>query len=125
MAGVDSANQFPNSAMARAIRMGQSQMRTVDSPGRIVLPAQENVSIASAVGLTIPAPSLANNWTVVTYAVVTAVGGPLYVTYDGSTPSITNYAVTVSSGQSLSIQGSAALAAAKLQGTSMSVSYWS
>ena len=124
MAGVDLPNQFPNSAMARAVRAGQSQIRSVDTPSRIVTPSQENVSIAASTALTVPAPSLANNWTTVTYAVLTAIGGPAYVTYDGSVPSASNYAVAVAAGNSLPIQGSAALAAARVIGTTMSVSYW-
>jgi hypothetical protein len=31
MAGIDSANQFPNSKMAQAARLGQSRFRSVDS----------------------------------------------------------------------------------------------
>lgn len=127
MAGVDSANQFPNSRMAQAVKLGQSRFMSSDTPDKIQLPSQENVSIAVAVGLTVPQPSATSpgNYTPTTYAVVTAIGGPLYATYDGSVPSSINYAITVPAGGSLPVQGAQALAAIKVQGTSMSVSYWS
>lgn len=76
---------------------------------------QDNVSIAAATGLTVPATA--------TYAVVTAVGGPLYATYDGSTPTAGHYAITLSAGASLPVSGPA-LSAIRVFGTSMSVSYW-
>jgi hypothetical protein len=116
MAGVDSANQFPNSFMARAVRLGQSRFVSDDYPAHILTPSQNNVSIAVATGLTVPAGA--------TYAIVTADGGPLYATYDGSVPSVTNYDITIAAGAQLPVQGAFALAAIKVQGTSMSVSYW-
>lgn len=127
MAGVDIANQFPNSRMAQAVKLGQSQMRSVDAPSQIQLPNQRNVNIAAAVGLTLPVPSAASpgNYMPATYAVITAIGGPLYATYDGTAPSAANYAVVVQAGSQLPVQGAAALAAIKVFGTTMSVSYWS
>lgn len=117
MAGVDIANQFPNSYMARAVKLGQSRFRSVDGPTNPVTPGQLNVSIAAAQALTVPAGA--------TYAVITAIGGPLYATYDGSVPSAANYDVTVTAGSQLPVQGAKALAGIKVFGTSMSVSYWS
>lgn len=125
MAGVDIANQFPNSRMARAVKLGQSRFMSVDVPSAIQLPGQDNVSIAVATGLTIPPANVTNNYRPTTYAVVTAIGGPMYVTYDGSVPSAINYQIVVPAGASLPVQGAATLAAVKVFGTSMSVSYWS
>lgn len=126
MAGVDIANQFPNSAMARAVKLGQSRFTSVDGPGTIS-GSQINTAIATAGGtaLTVPAATVANNYVPPTYAVITAIGGPLYATYDGSAPSATNYDVTVGAGSQLPVQGTRALAALKVFGTTMSVSYWS
>jgi len=115
MAGVDPLNQFPNSVMARAVRKGQSQFRSVDSPAIIVAGEQNNVNIAAASTLTVPAKA--------TYAVVTAVGGPLYFTYDGSVPSPANYAGVLQAGMSLPVSG-ASMSTLKVIGTTMSVSYW-
>lgn len=126
MAGVDLENKFPNSYMARAVKMGESRIMSVDTPSRILAGEQNNVSIAAATGLTVPtntAPGALAFPT--TYAIITAVGGPLYATYDGTTPSPANYAITIGAGGSLPVQGAQALAAIKVQGTSMSVSYWS
>lgn len=117
MAGVDIANQFPNSYMAKAVKLGQSRFRSVDVPSTPAATSQINVAINPAAALTVPAGS--------TYAVITAVGGPLYATYDGSVPSAANYDVTVAQGAQLPVQGVLALAAIKLFGTQMSVSYWS
>jgi hypothetical protein len=129
MSGVDSANQFPNSFMAKAVKLGASRFVSDDYPSRIQLAEQNNVSIAVATGLTVPSGATSSPGTTVnnipTYAVITAVGGPLYATYDNSTPSPANYAVAVAMGASLPVQGEQALATIKVQGTSMSVSYWS
>lgn len=124
MAGVDIANQFPNSFMARAVKMGQSRMVSDDVPSRVLAGEQNNVSIVVATGLTVPT-NAANPAFPATYAIVTAVGGTMYATYDGTTPSNTNFAVSISAGTSLPVQGAQALAAIKVQGTQMSVSYWS
>jgi hypothetical protein len=129
MSGVDSANQFPNSFMAKAVKLGVSRFVSDDYPNRIQLLEQNNVSIAVATGLTVPSGATSPPGTTVnnipTYAVITAIGGPLYATYDGSTPSSVNYAVLLAMGASLPVQGEQALVAIKVQGTTMSVSYWS
>lgn len=123
MAGVDLPNQFPNSRMARAVKLGQSRFMSVDAPTLPRFPGQDNVAIAAVTTLTIP--SVGADAAPVTYAVITAIGGPLYLTYDGSVPSAANYAVTLAPGQSLPVQGPGTLAAVKVIGTTMSVSYWS
>lgn len=123
MAGVDIANQFPNSRMARAAKMGQSRFMSVDGPTQIRNPGQLNVSIVAAQLLAVPAT--AGDGVPVMYAVITAIGGPLYATYDGSVPSAANYDITIAAGASLPVQGPGALAAIKVVGTNMSVSYWS
>jgi len=82
----------------------------------IVPGEQNNVSIAVASHLTVPATA--------TYAIVTAVGGTMYATYDNSVPSNVNYAIAIAAGTSLPVTGTAALAAIRVQGSSMSVSYW-
>lgn len=129
MAGVDIANQFPNSRMAQAVKLGQSRFMSVDAPSQIQTPGQINTAITTAGGtaLTVPQPSASSpgNFMPTTYAVITAIGGPLYATYDGSAPSATNYDVTVPAGGQLPVQGARALAAIKVFGTTMSVSYWS
>lgn len=129
MAGVDTANQFPNSFMAKAVKLGQSRFVSDDFPSRIQLPSQENVSIAAATNLTPPSDATAAPGTTVnnpaTYAIITAIGGALFATYDGSVPSAGNYAITIGAGGQLPVQGAAAIAAIKVIGTTMSVSYWS
>lgn len=129
MAGIDVSNQFPNSFMAKAAKLGHSRFVSDDFPSRIQLPSQENVAIAAATNLTPPSGVTAVPGTIVnnpaTYAVITAVGGPLYATYDGSIPSAVNYAVKVAQDGQLPVQGVAAIAAIKVFGTTMSVSYWS
>lgn len=128
MSGIDATGQFPNSFMARAAKLGQSRFMSTDYPSLVRLPSQLNVSIATAAGLTVPAGTTSSPGTTVnsppSYAIITAIGGPLYATYDGSTPSSTNYDVTVGAGGQLPVQGAAALAAIKVFGTTMSVSYW-
>lgn len=129
MSGIDASNQFPNSFMAQAAKRGHSRFVSDDYPSRIQLPEQLNVAINPAVSLTLPSGTTASPGTTVnnpaSYAVITAVGGPLYATYDGTTPSAANYAVTIAAGGQLPVQGVAALTAIKVFGTSMSVSYWS
>jgi len=124
MAGVDIPNDFPNSMMAGAVRRGQSRMVSADIPATIQTGEQNNTSIATASVLTVPPANAGNGFRKTTYAVITAVGGPAFITYDGSVPSSTNYAVTLSAGQSIPVQGQQALNALRIQGTSMSVSYW-
>lgn len=81
-----------------------------------VTPSQNNVSIASATGLTVP--------TGATYAVVQAVGGPAYYTYDGSTPTASNFSGYLAQGQPLTLSGATVLSAFKIFGTAMAVSYF-
>lgn len=123
MAGIDLANQFPNSRMARAAKLGQSRFISVDAPTQIRTPGQNNVSIAASTALTVPAT--AGDGVPVTYAVITAIGGTLYATYDGTVPSSTNYDIALPAGASLPVQGTGALTAIRVIGTTMSVSYWS
>lgn len=127
MAGIDSSNQFPQSRMAQAAKLGHSRFTSPDVPDKIQAPAQLNTAIPSAVSLAVPSASInsAGNFMPTTYGLITAIGGPLYATYDGSTPSPANYAIVVAAGASLPVQGARALAAIKVVGTSMSVSYWS
>lgn len=126
MAGVDIANQFPNSYMARAVKMGQSRFRSVDQLGsQIRNPSQINTLITSALGTALTIPATTGNAVPVTYAVITAIGGPLYATYDGSVPSAVNYDILVQAGGQLPVQGPSALAAIRVFGTNMSVTYWS
>lgn len=124
MAGVDIQNLFPNSRMAQAVKLGQSRFVSNDTFGmQIRVPGQLNVSIAAAQALAVPATT--GDAIPVTYAVVTAIGGTLYATYDGSVPSAVNYDIAIPAGSSLPVQGTKALAAIKVFGTTMSVSYWS
>jgi hypothetical protein len=114
VADVDALNLYPNSYMAKAVKLGQSRFISVDQPS-LPIGSQNNVSIAAATTLTVPATA--------GYAIITAVGGPLYLTTDGSTPSAANYSITLASGASVSFYGQATLTAIKVQGTSMSVEY--
>lgn len=125
MSGVDLPNQFPDSMMAGAVKRGQSRFMSVDVPSNPVSPSQINTGIATAGGTALTVPSTTGNAPPATYAVITAIGGPLYATYDGSAPSAANYDVTVAAGSQLPVQGSRALSAIKVFGTTMSVSYWS
>lgn len=125
MAGVDIANQFPNSYMARAVKLGQSRFVSVDTPSNPVTPSQIGVNITSAAGTALTVPAQSGNNAPASYAVVSAIGGPLYATYDGSVPSAANYDVMVAAGSQLPVQGTKALTALRVFGTSMSVSYWS
>lgn len=126
MAGVDIANQFPNSYMARAVKMGQSRFRSQDAFGsQVRTPSQINTNITSALGTALTVPASPGNAVPVTYAIISVIGGPLYATYDGSVPSAANYDVTVAAGGQLPVQGPSALAAIRVFGTTMSVSYWS
>lgn len=124
MAGVDIANQFPNSRMALAVKLGQSRFISVDAP-TTPQGGQVNTSISNALGTALTVPSTTKDQAPVLYAVITAIGGPLYATYDGSVPSATNYDVMVAAGSQLPVQGPKALSAIRVFGTTMSVSYWS
>lgn len=57
-------------------------------------------------------------------AVITAVGGSLYFTYDGSTPSSTSFHGSLTQGGSLPSAGLLSIQALKLIGTQMSVAYF-
>lgn len=113
MAGVDPLNQFPNSMMAGAIKRGQSQMRSVDTPS-VEVGEQNNVSIAASTQLTIPATA--------TYCTVQAINGQAEYTFDGTTPSPANGQV-LGANAVLPIYGPA-MAALKIIGTSMTVVYF-
>lgn len=90
MSGVDTNNQFPNSRMAQAVKIGQSRFISVDVPN-VPMGEQNNVSTVAATSLTVP--SISGDIPRPTYAVVTALtGAPLYYTIDGTTPSATNNA---------------------------------
>jgi hypothetical protein len=93
MAGVDTENQFPNSLMANAVKLGQSRLISSDVPN-IPMGEQNNVSTVASTALTIPTvTTLLGALLKPTYAVVTALtGAPLYYTIDGTTPSATNNA---------------------------------
>jgi hypothetical protein len=114
MAGVDLLNQFPNSKMARAVKVGQSRFQSSDEPS-ISEGSELNVDISGGVPLVVPAAA--------TYAVITAVGGPLYYTTDGSTPSATNFAGMIAQGGAVSFYGQSFLKSLQLFGTSASVVY--
>jgi hypothetical protein len=114
MAGVDLLNQFPNSKMARAVKVGQSRFQSSDEPSTSI-GSQMQLDISTAKALTVPAGA--------TYAVITAVGGPLYYTTDGSDPSAANFAGTVAAGGAVPFYGADFLAGLKLFGTSASVVY--
>lgn len=126
MAGVDLPNQFPNSRMARAVKLGQSQFRSVDQFGlQIRNPSQIGVNISSALGTALAIPATTGDAVPVSYAIITAVGGPMYVTYDGSVPSAANYDSIVQQDGAIPVQGPKALAAIRVFGSQMSVTYWS
>lgn len=115
MAGVDLLNQFPNSKMAKAVKLGQSRFQSSDEPSSPV-GSQMNVDISTAGPLAVPDTA--------TYAVISAIGGPLYYTVDGSTPSAANYAGTVAAGGAVPFYGNAFLQNLKVFGTSASVVYF-
>lgn len=125
MAGVDTENQFPNSMMANAVKLGQSRMMSSDVPD-IPMGQQANVNVAASTALTIPTVTGAPDGAVLkpTYAVVNAVGGPLYYTIDGSVPSSTNNAGSIAQGSSAPFYGLGLLQALKFQGTTMAVAYY-
>jgi hypothetical protein len=114
MAGVDLPNQFPNSYMAQAVKNGQSRFRSIDVPS-VPVGGQSNVNISGVTTLTIPAGA--------NYAVIQATGGAAYITIDGTTPSAGSYNETLAAGSAVSYYG-AAMAAVKIIGTTMSVTYF-
>jgi len=129
MAGVDSENQFPNSLMAHAVKLGQSRMVSDDVPD-LPMGEQNNVSTVAAVALTIPTVTgPLGSQLKPTYAVVTALtGAPLYYTIDGTTPSATNNAGQIAAnGGAVPFYGLGLLQALKFITTAagtMSVGYY-
>jgi hypothetical protein len=126
MAGVDTQNQFPNSAMARAVKIGQSRFMSADVPS-IPMGEENNVTINPAATLTVPAALAAGTsgeGLRPTYAVVTATGGPLYYTIDGSVPTATNNAGQVATGGAVPFYGLGLLLALRVFGTTMNVGYY-
>jgi guanyl-specific ribonuclease Sa len=126
MAGVDSQNQFPNSAMARAVKLGQSRFVSADVPST-PMGEQNNVNIAAATALTVPAAiaaGLPGEGLRPTYAVITATGGPLYYTTDGTVPSATNNAGQIATGSAAPFYGLELLLALRVIGTTMNVGYY-
>lgn len=126
MAGVDTQNQFPNSFMARAVKIGQSRFMSADVPN-IPMGEENNVNIGAASTLTVPAALAAGTsgeGLRPTYAVITATGGTLYYTIDGSVPSATNNAGQIASGAAAPFYGLGLLLALKIIGTTMNVGYY-
>lgn len=125
MAGVDSQNQFPNSFMALAVKLGQSRFMSADNPG-IPMGEQNNVNIAAATVLTIPTVAGPDGaLTRPTYAVITATGAsPLYYTIDGTVPSATNNAGQIAAGSAVPFYGLGLLQALRVIGATMNVGYY-
>lgn len=126
MAGVDSQGQFPSSFMARAVKLGQSRFMSADVPGT-PMGEQNNVNIAAASTLTVPAAIAAgqpDEGLRPTYAVITATGGPLYYTIDGTVPSATNNAGQIAAGSAAPFYGLGLLLALRVIGTTMNVGYY-
>jgi hypothetical protein len=121
MPGVDLTNQFPNSVMAKAVKLGHSRMVASDVPS-IAVGDQLQVDVTTVKTLTVPSTTGANASSA-TYAVVTAIGGSLYYTVDGTTPSASNYAGVVAAGAAVPFYGLQFLQALKFFGTTMSVAY--
>jgi hypothetical protein len=78
---------------------------------------QKNVSISSSTALTL-------SDTGTTVAIVTAVGGQAYFTYDGVAPTSSSYNGTLSTGASIELQGIDVIAKFLIIGTTMSVAYF-
>jgi hypothetical protein len=108
----------PGSCDSASSSSSSSTNPTYVTPGALAPngPNQNNVSIGTVTSLTVPPNS--------DYGVIQAIGGTAYITYDGSTPSSSNYSKFIIAGDSIGIQGAAALAALKIVGTSMGVDYW-
>ena len=126
MSGVDSQNQFPGSFMALAVKLGQSRFISTDASGT-PMGEQNNVDISAATTLTIPSQTVsALDGAVLkpTYAVITATGGPLYYTIDGTVPSATNNAGQIASGNAVPFYGLGLMTVLKIIGTTMNVGYY-
>lgn len=115
MAGIDPLNQFPNSNMAGAVKRGQSRMFSGDTPS-IEVGEQNNVNIAAATALTIPATA--------TYCTVQALGGAANFTFDGTVPVVGGNGEQLAQGATMPIYGQLAMAALKIIGTTMTVVYF-
>lgn len=59
-----------------------------------------------------------------TYCVLQAINGTAYGTYDGSTPSSSNYDLTLPALTTYTIQGASNIALLKLQGTNLAGNCW-
>lgn len=124
MAGVDTQNQFPNSMMAQAVKLGQSRIMSSDIPD-VPMGQQNNVNIAASTALIIPTGVGADGAVVSPgYAVITATGGPLYYSIDGTVPSATNNAGQIAQGGAAPFYGLGLLQALKVIGTTMNVGYY-
>jgi len=128
MAGIDTENQFPNSMMANAVKLGQSRIFSGDVPD-IQMGQQPNVVVTNVAGTALTVPTAVgttpNKATLQpTYAVVTADGGPLYYTIDGTAPSAANYAGKVAQDSAIPFYGLGLLKALLFFGTAMSVAYY-
>ncbi len=124
MSGIDTQNQFPNSMMANAAKLGQSRFVSDDVPD-IAMGQQANVNVAASTALTIPT-AVGPDGAILSpgYAVVTAIGGPLYYTIDGTVPTVANSAGQVAQGSAIPFYGLGLLQALKFIGTTMSVAYY-
>lgn len=125
MAGVDLMNQFPNSFMALAVKLGQSRMVSPDT-ANVPMGEQNNVNIAAATSLTIPTVTGPDGALLrPTYAVITATGAsPLYYTIDGTVPSATNNAGQIAAGAAVPFYGFGLLSALRVIGATMNVGYY-
>lgn len=124
MAGVDTQNQFPNSMMANAVKLGQSRIVSDDVPD-IAMGQQIPFSVAASQPLTVPTvtntPPLVGTYRP-GYAVVTAIAGTVYFTIDGTVPSSVNNAGQIAAGASIPLYGLGLLQAVKFQGAGASIS---
>lgn len=75
-------------------------------------------SIATALSLS----SLIN--AAATYCVIQAISGTAYGTYDGSTPSSSNYDITISALQAYPVTGTSSLGKLQIQGTNLAGNCW-
>lgn len=117
MAGVDPLNQFPNSMMAQAVRLGQSRFVSDDvggsSPGTGAQPynythvagSQFALGCVAATALTVPATAA--------QAVVCAEGNDVRYTYDGVTTPTAAVGQKLSAGQCVQFSGADILARLK------------
>lgn len=124
MAGVDTQNQFPNSLMANAVKLGQSRFVSDDVPD-IQMGEQIPFSVAASSALTVPTvtnTSPLKGTYRPGYAVVTAVAATVYYTIDGTVPSSTNNAGQIAAGSAIPFYGLGLLQALLFQGAGASIS---